>query len=144
MAEWFYQSMGSEAGPISSAELKQKAAAGVITPDTLIRQGKSGAWVAAVKANGLFKPPADAFDNIVAESISTPRPYVPEPYNPPPVERPKRERMEVVIVDVDVPVSSLVRFMFRWSGAAFLVFLIWLPVAFIVAAGWAFFSEMLH
>lgn len=58
MADWFYQVMGTEIGPISSAELRQKAADGTIDETTLIRQGTNGEWISAHKTNLPFRPQA--------------------------------------------------------------------------------------
>lgn len=39
-AEWFYQNGGGQqSGPVDSRELRRLAEAGVISPDTLVRQG---------------------------------------------------------------------------------------------------------
>ena len=46
-SEWFYQVMGSQVGPVSSAELLALAQRGTITYDTLVRKGTNGDWVSA-------------------------------------------------------------------------------------------------
>lgn len=60
-AEWFYQLMGSQLGPVSGAELLALAQRGTITHDTLVRKGANGNWVSAQQVQGLpFAPcPAD-------------------------------------------------------------------------------------
>ncbi|MDA0831763.1 MAG: DUF4339 domain-containing protein [Planctomycetota bacterium] len=55
--EWFYQLMGSEIGPLSSVELRQKVTRGEITTDTPIRSGNSARWVDASQIKGLFDIP---------------------------------------------------------------------------------------
>ena len=55
--EWFYQLMGSEFGPLSSVELRQKVTRGEITTDTPIRSGNSARWVDASQIKGLFDIP---------------------------------------------------------------------------------------
>ena len=47
--QWFYEIMGEELGPISSAELRRKAESGEVTPDTSIRMGAQGAWQIAAE-----------------------------------------------------------------------------------------------
>ncbi|HVA45034.1 MAG TPA: DUF4339 domain-containing protein [Pirellulales bacterium] len=54
MADWFYQVMGTEIGPVSSSELKEKAADGTITRETFIRGGCDGDWISAEKTSLSF------------------------------------------------------------------------------------------
>lgn len=58
--EWFFQVMGSEIGPVSSAELKQRVQRGQIQPDTLVRAAPDGKWQSADRIKGLIDPPAAA------------------------------------------------------------------------------------
>ncbi len=44
---WYYRSEDAVRGPLDSAGLKRLAASGRITPDTLVRRGTDGAWLAA-------------------------------------------------------------------------------------------------
>ena len=53
-AEWFLKVGNQVHGPMSAAELRQKAAAGLIGPETPIRKGPDGQWVRAEKVRGLF------------------------------------------------------------------------------------------
>jgi hypothetical protein len=52
-SEWYFQKFGSEVGPITTDELRLKAAKGIIAAETLIRRGGNGEWVAAKRFNGL-------------------------------------------------------------------------------------------
>lgn len=52
--QWFYEVMGEEVGPLTSAELKRKADSGEITPETRIRAGEAGKWHDASRVKGLF------------------------------------------------------------------------------------------
>jgi hypothetical protein len=52
--EWYYQTMGSQVGPVSSAELLRKVRAGEIIPNTQIRKNDSQ-WVPAAEVGGLFE-----------------------------------------------------------------------------------------
>jgi hypothetical protein len=59
--QWYFQVMGDIVGPLSAAELREKAASGDIDRDTLIRKGE-GDWVRAERVRGLFTqvPPRQA------------------------------------------------------------------------------------
>ena len=54
-AEWFYQIGGQPSGPVDSTELQRLVKAGVVRPDTLVRQGANGRWVRAEHVRGLFQ-----------------------------------------------------------------------------------------
>ena len=56
LKQWYFQVMGSEVGPVPPSVLREKALAGQIQPDTLVRLGRDGRWVAAERVNGLFDP----------------------------------------------------------------------------------------
>lgn len=58
--ELYLQIGGKERGPISAAQLKELAASGKITPETLVKNGLDGKWVPAGNIPGLFgqKDPA--------------------------------------------------------------------------------------
>ena len=59
--EWYVRVGNSEPGPFSSERLLQLAAAGRVTPNTLVRAGLSGNWVPASAVKGLFRTsPANA------------------------------------------------------------------------------------
>ncbi len=56
VAQWFYQTAeGRQSGPIDSKELRRLVDAGIVRPDTLIRQSESASWVLAERARGLFQ-----------------------------------------------------------------------------------------
>jgi len=52
-AEWFYRSMSAELGPFSAGEMQQFSQVGRIAPDTEVRKGQNGTWVAAAQVKGL-------------------------------------------------------------------------------------------
>jgi hypothetical protein len=52
--QWYYQLMGETVGPLSANELKEKACAGQVREDSLVRKGAEGEWVAAWHVKGLF------------------------------------------------------------------------------------------
>ena len=43
---------GQQSGPVDSGELRRLAEAGIVRPDTLVRQGASGRWVHAETGPG--------------------------------------------------------------------------------------------
>jgi len=64
-ANWFLKVGNQVHGPMSAAELRQKAAAGLIGPETPIRKGADGQWVRAEKVQGLFQsPPTEAVHHV--------------------------------------------------------------------------------
>ena len=71
---WYFQMMGAEIGPLTSAELKEKVQLGQIQPDTLIRSGQDGKWIPADRWKGLLPakeetpdpPPAPAQESKAA------------------------------------------------------------------------------
>ena len=73
---WYYEMMGSELGPIGSAELIDKAKRGQIQPDTRVKSGKDGKWQFAERVKGLFPPPPPPPAPVipVASPVSTNRP----------------------------------------------------------------------
>jgi 5'-deoxynucleotidase YfbR-like HD superfamily hydrolase len=52
--EFFYQVMGEVMGPITGVELRERAAAGDVQMDTLVRIGGDGQWVHARRLKNLF------------------------------------------------------------------------------------------
>ena len=70
-AEWFLKVGNQVHGPMSAAELRQKAAAGLIGSETPIRKGADGRWVPAAKVQGLFQsPPATAASRVEVKAVS--------------------------------------------------------------------------
>jgi hypothetical protein len=51
---WYCEVMGEQTGPLSSAQLKELAASGFLTPDVAVRKGVEGKWVPASRVKGLF------------------------------------------------------------------------------------------
>jgi hypothetical protein len=57
---WYYRAMGEETGPLSSADLKELAKSGLLTPEMPVRMGVDGDWLPAGQVRGLFGEPSDA------------------------------------------------------------------------------------
>lgn len=81
---WFYQIMGKQLGPISSAQLRVLANAGTVAPDTMVKRGAAGGWMPAGRVQGLFPPPTVA-DRSAAKNPTVPCPPPPLPPRLPPV-----------------------------------------------------------
>jgi len=54
MAQWYYMKDDKKQGPVSSAELKQMAARGVLTPEDMIWRKELPDWIPAARATSLF------------------------------------------------------------------------------------------
>jgi GYF domain 2 len=52
--QWFFEVMGELVGPLTSAELIQRAQKGEVLPDTRVRIGTDGKWQLAARVKGLF------------------------------------------------------------------------------------------
>lgn len=57
---WYYRQKDNILGPVSPGVLRWLAREGEIWPDTLIRRGETGKWVAAGGVSGLFESLRDA------------------------------------------------------------------------------------
>jgi S1-C subfamily serine protease/Flp pilus assembly protein TadD len=86
-AEWFYRAKGQELGPVDSREVRRLAEAGIVRPDTLVRQGTSGRWVHAERVLGLFQRSTPAPSPSLGAS---PPPPLPQPSPVPESGAPRR------------------------------------------------------
>lgn len=71
---WFFQMMGAEIGPLTSAELMDRVKLGQVQPDTLIRSGADGKWVPADRWKGLLPPKGDKPEPSPAPAKESPKP----------------------------------------------------------------------
>jgi len=53
--EWYYARGNKQQGPVSSAQLKQLAQRGDLSPEDLVWREGMGEWIAAAKVKGLFE-----------------------------------------------------------------------------------------
>jgi len=51
---WYYEVEGRAQGPLTAAELKERAKSGQLAPGHLIRKGEAGPWIPASQVKGLF------------------------------------------------------------------------------------------
>ena len=83
---WFYAKNEETLGPISLDDLQAAASAGLVKPDTPVREGASGPWLFACQVGGLFAaPPVAAAANppLAAPPASPTLPLLPDPPAPP-------------------------------------------------------------
>lgn len=52
--EWYVEDEGRATGPFNVAQMKAQAASNRIKPETRVRKGRSGKWIAAKKVKGLL------------------------------------------------------------------------------------------
>jgi hypothetical protein len=53
---WYYKSSEAEVGPISFSGLRRMALEELLSPETLVRAGEEGEWIAAGTVEDLFAP----------------------------------------------------------------------------------------
>ena len=88
MAQWYYKTLGSTVGPLSSREFLERVRAGDVTEDMHVRKDDAS-WVLASSVNGLFEYATE-------RSAETVCPYCGSKIAPPPTRCPKcRRRISV-------------------------------------------------
>jgi hypothetical protein len=90
--------MGEEMGPVSSSELVKQAQAGVITPDTFVRQANDENWHVAQSVAGLFQKRAAGRATEEAG---------PPPVAPPPSAAQTRETAKKLCARIDAAMSGI-------------------------------------
>ena len=73
--QWFYQTSDGQR-PVDSTQLRRLAEAGIVRPETLVRQGAIGSWVRAEHVQGLFLPskPAPSYPPGTTPPVPPPQP----------------------------------------------------------------------
>ncbi len=122
-AEWFLKVGNQVHGPMSAAELRQKAAAGLIGPEAPICKGADGQWVRAEKVRGLF-PKGDS-PPLAAPPPATVR--VP-PLPPPPPAPPTVTEVRAGSGAVNWKRNRTIHRVILWG--------LWLPVLVLLLALW--------
>ena len=61
--QWYFMAFGIELGPMSKDDLAERVARGDVLPDSKVREGATGAWVAARTAPGLFPAAGSAAES---------------------------------------------------------------------------------
>jgi hypothetical protein len=105
-SNWYFQSLGNVIGPISSVELRQRAAQGQIDANTMVAKDVPDRWVRADRVTGLIGPPgphdgarrqAPADDS--AADLSSPAPMLSGiNISPPPVRKPDAKIFEYKVL----------------------------------------------
>ena len=109
-----------EEGPYGEAQIAQMFADGRVDRDTPCKPASGGEWksiddyLPMLKYGTQLPPPAKV-------------PVVPP--TPPPV---LLSSQRVSVVDFDIPFGSVLKIMFKWMAAAFVVFCCFLPVIFVL------------
>jgi hypothetical protein len=117
---YFLRLSGPDEGPYSEAQIAQMFADQRVNRNTPCRLGTGSDWktiddyLPTLKHGTQLPPP-------------TPR-QVTTVTNP--SETFKAQR--VAVVDLDIPFGSVLKIMFKWMGAAFIVFCCFIPVIFLI------------
>lgn len=72
--DWYVEDNDRAIGPFTVAQMKAQAAAGRIKPETKVRKGKRGKWLAASRVQGLHAPAAGSPPKAPAAQSTAPVP----------------------------------------------------------------------
>jgi hypothetical protein len=132
MKKYLIKFSDREEGPYEEAQVAQMFADGRIDRNTPCKPVGGGDWKTIddylpILKYGTQLPP------VVVRSI------------PPPIPPPASSSQRVSVVDLDIPFGSVLKIMFKWMAAGFIVFCCFLPLIFIawlvvMAVFAAFFS----
>lgn len=112
-----------EEGPYGEAQIAQMFADGRIDRNTPCKPASGGEWksiddyLPMLKYGTQLPPPSQA---------------TPPPLPPPATPSPMLFSQRVSVVDFDIPFGSVLKIMFKWMAAAFVVFCCFLPVIIVV------------
>jgi len=124
MKSYSLKLFGREEGPYAESQIAQMFADGRIDRNTPCKPADRGDWktiddyLPMLKYGAQLPPPSQ---------VVTPPPL---PATPPPV--PPLLAQRVSVVDFDIPFWSVLKIMFKWMAAAFVVFCCFLPVFILV------------
>ena len=139
-------------GPYSEAQVAQFYADGRVDRDTPCRLVSGGDWrtiddfLPMLKyATQLPVPTSANTPAPTRSSAQPPSPGVASPAAmPPAIGTAPPESRQVALVDIDLPFFSILKLMFKWMAAAFLVFCCFLPaVIFLLFVVMAIFGSLL-
>ena len=116
MKLYFLKLYGGEEGPHDEAQIAQMFADGRVNRDTPCKPADSGEWKAIDDYLPMLKYGTQLPPPVEVRSI------------PPPIPPSQR----VSVVDFDIPFGSILKIMFKWMAAAFVVFCCFLPVTFVL------------
>jgi hypothetical protein len=120
MKSYLLKFSGREEGPYGEAQIAQMFADGRVNRNTPCKPIDRGDWklvddyLPMLKYGTQLPPPSQA--------------VTPHPVTPPPVLLTQR----VAVVDFDIPFGSVLKIMFKWMAAGFVVFCCFLPAIILV------------
>ena len=127
MLSYYLKTSQREEGPYSEAQVAQFFAESRIDRHTPCRTSSGGSWKTIDDCLPMLKYEAQSAP---APSLATASPAMPPPLSlAPPALSPTSAAVgrNVALVDIDLPFGSLLKLMFKWMAAAFLVFCCFLP-----------------
>ena len=119
MKSYLLKFSGGEEGPFSDAQIAQMFADGRVGRNTPCKPTASGDWKSVDDYLPMLK-----YGTQLPPPVEIPR----VPSMPPPV--PPLLAQPVSVVDFDIPFWSVLKIMFKWMAAAFIVACCFLPVIF--------------
>ena len=120
MKSYLLKFSGGEEGPFSDAQIAQMFADGRVGRNTPCKPTASGDWKSVDDYLPMLKYGTQLPPAIKAPVV---------PPAPPPV---LLSSQRVSVVDLDIPFGSLLKIMFKWMAAAFVVFCCFLPVIIVL------------
>ena len=116
MKSYFLKLSGRDEGPFDEAQIAQMFADGRVNRNTLCKPANGGEWKSVDDYLPMLKygtqlPPPTPVPNITATQSAMP------------LSQPQR----VAVVDFDIPFGSVLKIMFKWMAAGFVVFCCFLP-----------------
>ncbi len=127
-------------GPYSEAQVSQLFADGRVDRHTPCRFATGGAWKTIDDFLPMLKYgtqlPAPTAPEPPAPSVRSedPPPYASSPplTSPLKIAPPVPESRRIALVDIDLPFVSILKLMFKWMAAAFLVFCCFIPAVIVL------------
>lgn len=126
-------------GPYSEAEVSQFYADGRVDRHTPCQLASGGDWKTIDDFLPMLKYgtqlPVPATVNPSAPSVRSedPPPYGAKlPTSPPAIAPPPPESHRIALVDIDLPFVSILKLMFKWMAAGFLVLCCFLPAVIVL------------
>ena len=117
MKSYLLKLSGREEGPYAEAQIAQMFADGRIDRNTPCKPADRGDWKSI-----------DDYLPMLKYGTQLPPPVEIPPVSPVPPPVPMSSAQRVSVVDFDIPFWSVLKIMFKWMAAAFVVFCCFLPV----------------
>ena len=134
-------------GPYTEAEVSQLFADGRVDRHTPCRLATGGDWktiddyLPMLKYGTQLPAPTTGGQAALRVSSGDPPPSLPAPLL---TSAPGPDSRRIALVDIDLPFASILKLMFKWMAAGFLVFCCFIPVViFLLFIVMAFFGSLL-